>query len=244
MHPVSESGHSRRLVSSIAHKPTLEGFRELLAASRGMVVNTTCCVSAWICALVDAESPRHLVVLVDNLSTRLISLRSVGTLKIKENLLRSRNYSLTSLLAVLVLAASLLAGCGASDQSASDQSKSGSESDSGQAKQEENKKSEAEKKGEDGEQAERKIALGTVVAVNAETNKFSLKPSDPEAGDKPMKFRLGKGAKIMANGEKAEFSEMKKDQQIKVKYVVKKDKNRARVVELLGGGKTGGETTG
>lgn len=153
--------------------------------------------------------------------------------------MRSRNYSLTSLLAVLVLAASLLAGCGASDQS-----KSGSESDSGQAKQEDNKKSEAEKKGEDGEQAERKIALGTVVAVNAETNKVSLKPSDPEAGDKPMKFRLGKGAKIMANGEKAEFSEIKKDQQIKVKYVVKKDKNRARVVELLGGGTTGGETTG
>jgi major membrane immunogen (membrane-anchored lipoprotein) len=155
--------------------------------------------------------------------------------------LRSRNHSLASLLAVLILVASLLAGCGASDQP-----KSGSNSDSGQAKQEKAKKDEGKKSG--GKKADRKTAIGTVVMVNSKTNKFALKPKDSKTGDKPMKFRAGKGAKIMSGSKKAEFSDIKKGKQVKIEYVVKKDKNRARLVQLLGGGgeKTtgGGETTG
>ncbi len=157
--------------------------------------------------------------------------------------MRTGRFPAAKLVATLFLIVALISGCGGGDQS------SGSQDGGDKASGEQGDKKEDDKKPDDkkdGDQAERKIALGTIVAVNAEADKFSLKPSDPEAEDKSMKFKAGKGAKIMADGEKAEFSDIKKGQQLKVEYIVKDDKNRSRLVQLLGGSgeKTGGETKG
>ena len=57
IHPVSESKRSRKLVSTILHATLLEAFREPLRADPPPGPDTRCCGCAWICVVVDAESP-------------------------------------------------------------------------------------------------------------------------------------------------------------------------------------------
>jgi hypothetical protein len=134
-------------------------------------------------------------------------------------------------LAMIVLIAGLLAGCGGGDQSGG-----GSKQD-GAAK---------EKKG--GNAPEKKIALGTIRFVNPETKRFTVRPSTDEQGEKPIAFKLAKKARITLGGKEVELGDMKKGQQAQVEYVVRNDNNRARSVKLFesgdSGGDQGGEKTG
>jgi hypothetical protein len=133
-------------------------------------------------------------------------------------------------LAMIVLIAGLLAGCGGGDQSGS-----GSQQDGGsQAKQD----GKAPKK--QGKNApEKKILFGNVKFVNPKTEGFSVKPTAGEQGKKRVVFRLAKKDKITLEGKEAKLEDMKKGQQAQVTYVVRNDRNLARTVRLFeaGGGK-------
>jgi hypothetical protein len=145
--------------------------------------------------------------------------------------MHSRGPSKALFLAMIVLIAGLLTSCGGGDQSGS-----GSQQD-GAAK---------EKKGKNA--PEKKIALGTVGFVNPETERFTVRPSTDEQGEKPIAFKLVKKARITLGGKEVELGDMKKGQQAQVEYVVRNDNNRARSVKLFESGDSGddqgGEKTG
>jgi hypothetical protein len=146
-----------------------------------------------------------------------------------------RGPSTALFLAMIVLIAGLLAGCGGGDQSGS-----GSQQDGGsQAKQDENT---PEKQGEKAPQKQRKnapekkILFGTITFVNPKTEGFSVRPTVPEQGKKPVVFRLAQRTKVTLGGKEAKLEDMKKGQQAQVEYIVRNDRNRALTVRLFEGG--------
>lgn len=80
-----------------------------------------------------------------------------------------------------------------------------------------------------------KIALGLVASVKADAGRFAIEPSTEEQGEEPVTFKLTEGATVTLDGEEVELSAMEEGQQAQVEYVVLKDLNRARKVELFGG---------
>ena len=79
---------------------------------------------------------------------------------------------------------------------------------------------------------ERKIALGTVTAVDPKKKRLFL---DQTKG-RPISFKVGKTTKIMSGRKEVELSGVKKSQQAQVAYLVRNDLNRARTVHIFGGG--------
>lgn len=150
--------------------------------------------------------------------------------------MHSRGPSTALFLAMIVLIAGLLTGCGGGDQSGSGGPQQGGGAKENGAK---------EKKGN---APEKKIALGTVGFVNPETKRFTVRPSTEQQGKKPIVFKLAKRAEITLDGKEAEIGDLKKGQQAQVQYVVRNDHNRARSVKLFAGGGSsgdqGGEQTG
>ena len=55
-------------------------------------------------------------------------------------------------------------------------------------------------------------------------------------GKKPVVFRLAQQTNITLAGKEAKLDDMEKGQQAQVEYVVRNDRNRARVVRLFEGG--------
>jgi hypothetical protein len=137
-----------------------------------------------------------------------------------------RGPSTTLFLVMIVLIAGLLTGCGGGDQS-------GGGSQQGDGAKENGAK---EKKGN---APEKKIALGTVGFVNAETKRFTVRPSTEQQGEKPIVFKLAKKSKVTLDGKEVELGDMKKGQQAQVEYVVRNDHNRARSVKLFAGDQGG-----
>lgn len=93
-----------------------------------------------------------------------------------------------------------------------------------------------------------KIALGRIASVDAEAQKFSLRATTGEGGDESKRiiFKLvKKNPNITLGGEEVQIEDMEKGQQAQVEYVVRKDRNLARVIELFeaGGDEGGGEKT-
>jgi hypothetical protein len=155
-----------------------------------------------------------------------------------------RNFSTALFLAMTVLIVGLLAGCGGGDQSGS-----GSQQGDGKgAKQGQNapeKQNGGASKQKAGNKPAKKILFGTVTFVNSKTEGFSVKPTIKAQGKKPVVFRLAQQSRITLAGKEAKLDDMEKGQQAQVEYVVRNDRNRARVVRLFeGGGNTqdqGGE---
>lgn len=136
------------------------------------------------------------------------------------------------LLVCLVLVAGVaIAGCGGGGGQSEDQSQGGGSEEQG------NKEKKKEKKG-----PEVKVALGRVVSVSPEVKRINLRPSTEDQGNKPIPFKLTGKAKITLDGKKVELDAVEKGQQGQIEYIVRKDSNRARSVELFTAG--GGETTG
>jgi hypothetical protein len=146
------------------------------------------------------------------------------------SVLRGRNVILV--LSVLLLAGlCLVAGCAGGGDENRQQSAGGDRQ--GKAAREERSGGGA------GNRPELKIALGSIQAVNAEKERFTLKPSAEAQGEKPTPFKLAPKARITLDGEEARLSDMKPGQQAQVEYVVREDlavPNRARVVELFSAG--------
>ena len=136
-----------------------------------------------------------------------------------------RGPSTALFLAMIVLIAGLLMGCGGDEQSGGGSQQGGSE-----AKQGEN----APKKRKNA--PEKKILLGRVAFVNPKTEGFSVRPTIDQQGKKPVVFRLAKEATITLAGKEAKLEDMKKGQQAQVEYLVRNDRNRAVSVRLFEGG--------
>ena len=137
--------------------------------------------------------------------------------------MRLRMSPAVSLFLPLVLFVGLvgfLAGCGAG----SGQSEGGQE-----------KKQESKPAGETAnkETLPRKMAFGTVRAFKDDKRRLSLRPTVNAQGKKPLGFKIRKNAQITFAGKKAEQGEIKEGQQAQISYVVKKDVNRAVVVNLF-----------
>ncbi|ABG06000.1 hypothetical protein Rxyl_3093 [Rubrobacter xylanophilus DSM 9941] len=142
-------------------------------------------------------------------------------------MLRGRKEVL-ALFALLLAGLCLVAGCAG-----------GGDEDRRQAGGDRQGKAAREERGGAQSRPELKIALGSIQAVNAEKERFTLKPSAEAQGEKPIPFKLAPGAGITLDGEEAQLSDMKPGQQAQVEYVVREDlavPNRARVVELFSAG--------
>ena len=126
----------------------------------------------------------------------------------------------------------LLAGCGGGDQSGS-----GSQQDGGKgAKQDQNapeKQGGGASKKKAGNEPAKKVLFGTVTFVNTKTEGFSVKPTIKAQGKKPVVFRLAQQSRITLAGKEAKLDDMEKGQQAQVEYVVRNDRNSARVVRLF-----------
>ena len=146
-----------------------------------------------------------------------------------------RNFSTALFLAMTVLIVGLLAGCGGGDQSGSGSQQAGEKG----AKQGQNapeKQNGGASKQKAGNKPAKKILFGTVTFVNSKTEGFSVKPTVKAQGKKPVAFRLAQQTRITLAGKEAKLDDMEKGQQAQVEYVVRNDRNRARVVRLFEGG--------
>ena len=154
-----------------------------------------------------------------------------------------RGLSTALFLAMTVLLVGLLAGCGGGDQGGS-----GSQQDGGkQAKQAQNapekqdqsapeKQNGGASKQKGGDEPAKKILFGKVTFVNPKTEGFSVKPTLKAQGKKPVVFRLAQQTKITLAGKEAKLDDMETGMQAQVEYVVRNDRNRARLVRLFAGG--------
>jgi hypothetical protein len=140
---------------------------------------------------------------------------------------RLRETSAVSLifpLALSLVLAGLLAGCGGSGSS-QDQSSGGGQ----QQKQEDKAGGKAAKK----EPLSRKIAIGTVRAYKDDRRRLSLRPASKAQGEKPLGFKVRKKAQVTLDGEQAELKDIEEGQQAQIRYLVKNDINRAIIVQLF-----------
>jgi hypothetical protein len=141
-------------------------------------------------------------------------------------------------IALLLVLALFLSGCGGGG------SGGGSEEGGGSGGQQEEQQAGGEETtGSEGEEANgggQKIALGQIASVNAEAGRFAIEPSTEDQGEEPITFKLTQGGTVTLEGEEVELSAMEEGQQAQVEYVVLKDLNRARKVELFGGESTTG----
>jgi hypothetical protein len=140
---------------------------------------------------------------------------------------RLRETSAVSLILPLALSlvlAGLLAGCGGSGSS-QDQSSGGGQ----QQKQEDKAGGKAAKK----EPLSRKIAIGTVRAYKDDRRRLSLRPASKAQGEKPLGFKVRKKAQVTLDGEQAELKDIEEGQQAQIRYLVKNDINRAIIVQLF-----------
>jgi len=136
---------------------------------------------------------------------------------------------------MIVLIAGLLVGCGGGDQSGS-----GAQQDGGKGAQQGGNAPEKQDGGASKQKTEnepaKKILFGTVTFVNSKTEGFSVKPTIKAQGKKPVVFRLAQQTRITFGGKEAKLEDMEKGQQAQVEYVVRNDRNRARVARLFEGG--------
>jgi hypothetical protein len=126
-----------------------------------------------------------------------------------------------------ILLVGLLAGCGGGNQSQN----GGQDKAAGGAKQGGGNGQGAGGQGQGA--VETKIAIGTVVFINPDTERFTLRPTVAEQGEKPIPFKLVPKARLTLDGEEATFGDMEQGQQAQVEYIVRNDQDRARVVKLF-----------
>jgi hypothetical protein len=113
----------------------------------------------------------------------------------------------------------------------------------GEGQQKEQQKEQGDGAAEKKDVPEVKIALGTIATVDAEAKRFSLRSTEGAGGDgnERIIFKLvKKNPKITLGGQEAQFEDMEKRQQAQVEYVVRNDRNLARVVELFKAGEDEG----
>lgn len=130
----------------------------------------------------------------------------------------------------LILTLGVAGGCGGND--GSNNQDGGNAANEG-ASQEEGEASKGEGSGEtgqgEGSSAEIKIALGDIVSVDTEKRRLVLKPVQ---GERQI-FKIVQKANVTLDDRPAELSNLKKGQQAQIRYIVKKDRERARAVNAF-----------
>lgn len=140
----------------------------------------------------------------------------------------------------------VVVGCGGGDQ-ADNQQDAGSKTSGGQNQQEGSNGSGGS--GQEGEDAQEiKVAVGKIIAVNAERDRFVVKPAKGEN----MAFKAVSKARINLDGKEVDLADMENGQQVQLEYTVREEMgvpNRARSITLFsndagGGDESGGGSTG
>ena len=148
------------------------------------------------------------------------------------------------LVAVCALLLGFATGCGGGG----DESGSQQENGSGSQQQEGGSRAGGETSGaqadgtggEDGS-AENKTALGVIGSVKLDNDRFTLRPS----GDgERMVFKLRENTRIELDGREVKPADIRQGQQAQIQYVVRNERNVARVVTLFSaeGNSEGGGT--
>ncbi len=124
----------------------------------------------------------------------------------------------------------LLAGCGGQSGGEAQDNSSG--------------KTKAQNAGQ--KSAETRVALGRITNVRAEDRRLVVRLNTGDQSEQRVIFVVMENAGITLDGQEATLEEAKRGQQVQMKYVVKKDRNRAREVVLFGreGAPGSGGTTG
>lgn len=132
----------------------------------------------------------------------------------------------TPLLALFVVFAVLVAGCGGQSGGNSGQSDGGGGSGS------KTEKKATPAAGQAAAPPQMKIALGTITNINAGERRMYLRPS---GGGEVVRFRIVPEPEVTVDGKSAELTAVKEGQQAKVEYIVRKDLGRARTLDVFGG---------
>ncbi len=135
-----------------------------------------------------------------------------------------REASTAHLLVAFLLLSTLLTGCGGEDQTGNGGSQDGAGGQPEQAGEAAQKK---------GKPAEFKVALGSIGRVDTEDEKFIVRPSTEDQGER-LVFKVGKKAKFVQADKKVELANVEKGQQAQVRYLVKNERNIAIYVTLFG----------
>ena len=144
-----------------------------------------------------------------------------------------------SFFVALFLLSVLLTGCGGGGQSGKG-SQGGAASKAGQSGGAVHKKKVKAPRAKVGNAPKAKVALGRIGRVDAKDEKFILRPSTKQQGNRIV-FKLRKNTKITQNGKTLEQAALKKGQQAQVTYVTVHGRDVARSVALVGGPHAGGK---
>ena len=146
------------------------------------------------------------------------------------------------LIAVCALLFGFVAGCGGGgDESGGQQDNgSGSQQESGSGGGGETSGARGGT-GDEGDSTKTRIALGNIGAVNLDNDRFTLRPTDDR---ERMPFKLRENTRIELDGQEAKPEDIERGQQAQIQYVVRNERNVARVVTLFSAeGNSGGEGT-
>jgi hypothetical protein len=138
-------------------------------------------------------------------------------------------------LILLVLQLGFLAGCGG-NQSGNGGSQGGEQGGQQQGGGEQQGGQQQGGEATDEGPSQEKVALGSIESVKPDRRKIVLKPSFEAQGGDRITFKVSQDAQIQVNDQEADLSDIQQGQQAQVGYVINNEVNRARSVQIVGGG--------
>jgi hypothetical protein len=153
---------------------------------------------------------------------------------------RTRVSAAMPFLILLVLHLGFLAGCGGNQSGSGGsqggeqggQQQGGGEQQGGQQQGGQQQGGEATDEGP----SQEKVALGSIESVKPDRRKIVLKPSFEAQGGDRITFKVRQDAQIQVNDQEADLSDIQQGQQAQIEYVINNEVNRARSVQIVGGG--------
>jgi hypothetical protein len=138
-------------------------------------------------------------------------------------------------LILLVLQLGFLAGCGG-NQSGNGGSQGGEQGGQQQGGGEQQGGQQQGGEATDEGPSQEKVALGSIESVKPDRRKIVLKPSFEAQGGDRITFKVRQDAQIQVNDQEADLSDIQQGQQAQIEYVINNEVNRARSVQIVGGG--------
>jgi hypothetical protein len=148
---------------------------------------------------------------------------------------RTRVSAAMPFLILLVLQLGFLAGCGG-NQSGNGGSQGGEQGGQQQGGGEQQGGQQQGGEATDEGPSQEKVALGSIESVKPDRRKIVLKPSFEAQGGDRITFKVRQDAQIQVNDQEADLSDIQQGQQAQIEYVINNEVNRARSVQIVGGG--------
>ena len=149
--------------------------------------------------------------------------------------MRTRVSAAMPFLILLVLQLGFLAGCGG-NQSGNGGSQGGEQGGQQQGGGEQQGGQQQGGEATDEGPSQEKVALGSIESVKPDRRKIVLKPSFEAQGGDRITFKVRQDAQIQVNDQEADLSDIQQGQQAQIEYVINNEVNRARSVQIVGGG--------